>query len=466
MIQFFNTLTGRKEVFHPIVPGEVKIYTCGPTVYDYPHIGNFRAYVFEDLLKRFLQLSGFRITHVMNITDVDDKTIKGARAQGASLSQYTAKYIQAFFDDLGLLQVSPADAYPRATDNIPDMVKIISRLLETGYAYVKDGSVYFSIAKSPGYGKLSKIRIDELQSTRRIESDEYEKESAQDFALWKAKKEGEPYWDTDLGPGRPGWHIECSAMSAKYLGERFDIHCGGVDNIFPHHENEIAQSEAYFGHPFVNVWLHCHHLIVNGEKMSKSKGNYFTLRDLTEKRVDPLDIRFLLLSTHYRKVLNFTLEALDQAKASVQRIKDFLYELGNRSFPAGNNPLVTKMISATQKKFIEGLSDDLNISVALTALFELIKEANILIKHNKLFSGDAEALSNLVDTLDRVLAVLRSKQVPTLEVAVSEKIRVREKARADKDYALADRIRQELLQAGVVLEDTKEGVRWKVIKTK
>ena len=466
MIQFFNTLTGRKEVFHPIVPGEVKIYTCGPTVYDYPHIGNFRAYVFEDLLKRFLQLSGFRITHVMNITDVDDKTIKGARAQGASLSQYTAKYIQAFFDDLGLLQVSPAGAYPRATEHIPEMVKIISKLLETGYAYIKDGSVYFSIAKFPGYGKLSKIRIDELQSTARIESDEYEKESAQDFALWKAKKEGEPYWDTDLGPGRPGWHIECSAMSAKYLGERFDIHCGGVDNIFPHHENEIAQSEAYFGHPFVNVWLHCHHLIVNGEKMSKSKGNYFTLRGLTEKRVDPLDIRFLLLSTHYRKVLNFTFEALDQAKTSIQRIKDFLYELGNRSFPAGNSPLVTKMISATKKKFIEGLGDDLNISVALTALFELIKEANILIKQNKLFGGDAEALSKLVYTLDRVLAVLPPKQEAALPEELLAKIQRRETARKEKDYASADRIRQELLQAGVVLEDTKEGVRWKVIKTK
>ena len=466
MIQFFNTLTGQKEVFQPLVPGEVKIYTCGPTVYDYPHIGNFRAYVFEDLLKRFLHLSGFRITHVMNITDVDDKTIKGARAQGASLSQYTAKYIQAFFDDLALLQVSPADAYPRATEHIPEMVKIISKLLETGYAYVKDGSVYFSIAKFPGYGKLSKIRIDELQSTERIESDEYEKENAQDFALWKAKKEGEPYWDTDLGPGRPGWHIECSAMSAKYLGERFDIHCGGVDNIFPHHENEIAQSEAYFGHPFVNVWLHCHHLIVNGEKMSKSKGNYFTLRDLIEKRVDPLDIRFLLLSTHYRKVLNFTFEGLDQAKASVQRIKDFLYELEKRRFPAGNSPLATKMISAAKKRFMEGLGDDLNISVALTALFELIKEANILIKQNKLFGGDAESFSNFVYTLDRVLAVLPPRQEAALDVGVSEKIQLREKARAEKDYALADRIRKELLQAGVVLEDTKEGVRWKVIKTK
>jgi cysteinyl-tRNA synthetase len=466
VIQFFNTLSGRKEDFRSIVPGEVKLYTCGPTVYDYAHIGNFRAYLFEDLLKRFLQFTGYKVSHIMNITDVDDKTIKGADAQGLSLEQYTEKFIQAFFEDTRLLRISPADHYPRATEHIPDMVRLIRGLLDKGYAYIKDGSVYFSIAKFPEYGKLSKIRPDELRSTERVEDDEYEKESAQDFALWKAKKEGEPFWDTAIGAGRPGWHIECSAMSSKYLGETFDIHCGGVDNIFPHHENEIAQSEAYFGHPFVNYWLHCHHLIVNGEKMSKSKGNHFTLRDLRQKQADPLDIRFLLLSTHYRKVLNFTFEALDQAKASVQRIKDFLYELESRSFPAGDSPSIKKLIQRAQDKFIGGLSDDLNISVALTALFELIKKANILIMEEKIRAGDAEALSAFVYRLDGVLAVLPPKQAPTLEVAVSEKIQVREKARAEKDYALADRIRQELLQSGVILEDTKEGVRWKVIKTK
>ena len=466
MIQFFNTLSGRKEAFRSIVPGEVKLYTCGPTVYDYSHIGNYRAYLFEDLLKRFLQFAGYKVSHVMNITDVDDKTIKGAEAQGLSLEQYTSIFIQAFFEDARLLRVSPADHYPRATEHIPEMVSLIRGLLDKGYAYVKDGSVYFSIAKFPEYGKLSKIRTDELQSTERVEDDEYDKESAQDFALWKARKEGEPFWDTAIGLGRPGWHIECSAMSSKYLGETFDIHCGGVDNIFPHHENEIAQSEAYSGRRFVNYWLHCHHLIVNGEKMSKSKGNYFTLRDLRQKQADPLDIRFLLLSTHYRKVLNFTFEALVQAKASVQRIKDFLYELESRSFPAGDSPTVTKLIQETQEKFIGGLGDDLNISVALTALFELIKKANILIMEEKIRAGDAAALSAFVYRLDDVLAVLPAKQAPTLEVAVSEKIQAREKARAEKDYALADRIRQELLQSGVILEDTKEGVRWKVIKTR
>jgi cysteinyl-tRNA synthetase len=344
------------------------------------------------------------------------------------------------------------------------MVRLIRGLLDKGYAYVKDGSVYFSIAKFPEYGKLSKIRTDELQSTERVEDDEYEKENAQDFALWKARKEGEPFWDTAIGPGRPGWHIECSAMSSKYLGETFDIHCGGVDNIFPHHENEIAQSEAYSGHPFVNYWLHCHHLIVNGEKMSKSKGNHFTLRDLRQKQADPLDIRFLLLSTHYRKVLNFTFEALGQAKASVQRIKDFLYELESRSFPAGDSPSITKLIQETQEKFIGGLGDDLNVSVALTALFELIKKANILIMEEKIRAGDADALSAFVYRLDGVLAVLPAKQEASLPEEVVKKIERREEARRAKQYGLADQIRKELLQAGIALEDTKDGVRWKALK--
>jgi cysteinyl-tRNA synthetase len=464
VIQFFNTLSGRKEVFRSIVPGEVKLYTCGPTVYDYSHIGNFRAYLFEDLLKRFLQFTGFKVNHIMNITDVDDKTIKGAEAEGLRLDQYTAKFIQAFFEDARLLRVSPAAHYPRATEHIPDMVRLIKGLLDKGYAYIKDGSVYFSIAKFAEYGKLSKIRTEELRSTERVEDDEYEKESAQDFALWKAKKEGEPFWDTAIGAGRPGWHIECSAMSSKYLGETFDIHCGGVDNIFPHHENEIAQSEAYFGHPFVNYWLHCHHLIVNGEKMSKSKGNYFTLRDLRQKQADPLDIRFLLLSTHYRKVLNFTFEALDQAKASVQRINDFLYELESRSFPSGDSPSITKLIQETQGKFTGGLGDDLNISVALTALFELIKKANILIKEERIKAGDAQALSAFVYHLDSVLGVLPTKPESSLPEEVVKKIQQREQARQAKQYRLADQIRKELLEAGVALEDTKDGVRWKVLK--
>jgi cysteinyl-tRNA synthetase len=463
MIQFFNTLSGRREEFQPLKPGEVRLYTCGPTVYDYAHIGNYRAYIFEDLLKRFLRFAGFRVLHIMNITDVDDKTIKGAGERGLTLKQFTEPFIDAFFEDLRTLRISPADGYPRATEHIPDMVRLIKRLLEKGVAYRKEGSIYFSIAKFPGYGKLSKIERDELRTTDRIEADEYEKESAQDFALWKAAKPGEPSWQTEIGPGRPGWHIECSAMSSKYLGQTFDIHCGGVDNIFPHHENEIAQSEAFSGKPFVNYWLHCHHLIVNGEKMSKSKGNYFTLRDLVNKGVDPLDLRFLLLSTHYRKVLNFTFEALDQARAGLYRIKDFLYELENHPFGQASTADVPGLIAETKEKFIAGLGDDLNISSGLTSLFELIKRANILIKKEKLGLGDANSLTEFVYSLDDVLAVMPGRKETKLSEGLLQKIREREQARKDRNFALADKLRQELLEKGVVLEDTKDGVRWKIL---
>ncbi len=466
MIQFFNTLSGKKEIFVPLVPGHVKLYTCGPTVYDYSHVGNFRAYIFEDLLKRYLKFRGFRVTHVMNITDVDDKTIRGAKAKGVDLDAYTAEYIRAFFADLEILRIDPADHYPRATEHIPEMVRIIKALIEKGFAYRKEGSIYFSIAKFPGYGKLSKIDVEELQSTERVESDEYEKEHARDFALWKAPKPGEPFWETEIGSGRPGWHIECSAMSSKYLGQTFDIHCGGVDNIFPHHENEIAQSEAYSGEPFVRFWLHCHHLIVDGEKMAKSKGNFFTLRDLTETRkIDPIAIRYLLLSTHYRKVLNFTFEALGQAQSALQRIKDFLYELENHSFPRGKSTEVQDLFPETEGKFKDGLADDLNISQAMTALFDFVKKINVLIKQEKLLADDAKDALSFVYSLNEVLAILPPKQESSLPDALLPKIQEREKARRDRNFKLADQLRKELEEAGVVLEDTKNGVRWKISKT-
>jgi cysteinyl-tRNA synthetase len=465
MIQFFNTLNGKKEIFVPLVPGHVKLYTCGPTVYDYAHIGNFRAYIFEDLLKRFLKFCGFWVTHVMNITDVDDKTIRGAKAKGVDLNAYTTEYIRAFFADLEVLRIDPADHYPRATEHIPDMVRIIKALIEKGFAYRKEGSIYFSIAKFPGYGKLSKIDVEELQSTERVESDEYEKEHARDFALWKAPKPGEPFWETEIGPGRPGWHIECSAMSSKYLGQTFDIHCGGMDNIFPHHENEIAQSEAYSGEPFVRFWLHCHHLIVDGEKMAKSKGNFFLLRDLTETRkIDPMAIRYLLLSTHYRKVLNFTFEALGQAQSALQRIKDFLYELENRSFSQGKSSEVQKLFRKTEGKFKDGLADDLNVSQAMTALFDFVKKINVLIKQEKLLADDAKDALSFVYSLNEVLAILPPKQELSLPDALLPKIRERERARKDRNFKLADQLRKELEEAGVVLEDTKDGVRWKIVK--
>jgi len=466
MIAFHNTLSGLQEPFAPLRPGEVRLYTCGPTVYDVSHIGNFRAYVFEDLLKRFLIASGFRVIHVMNITDVDDKTIRGANLRGVSLDEYTAPFIEAFFDGVRTLRLLPADHYPRATRYIPEMVEMVKGLLEKGFAYAKDGSVYFSIARFPEYGKLSKIRPDDLQATARVgarlEADEYEKESARDFALWKAAKPGEPAWDTEVGRGRPGWHIECSAMSSKLLGPAFDIHCGGVDNIFPHHENEIAQSEAFFGHPFVRTWLHCHHLIVDGEKMSKSKGNFYTLPDLVDGRgLDPAVLRYFLLSTHYRKVLNFTFEALDQAASALQRIRDFVYELEKRAFPPGGTGQGQALAAEAKAKFLEGLGDDLNISVALTALYELIRQGNSLIHGGKIGADDATDLLSAVYSMDEVLAVLPPRGDEELPEDLRRKVEERERARKERNWPLADRLRRELLEAGIVLEDTKDGVRWK-----
>lgn len=464
MIKFFNSFSGKIESFNPINPEEIKLYTCGPTVYQYAHIGNFRAYIFEDLLKRFLTYMGYRVTHVMNITDVDDKTIRDAKKGGISLQQFTKKFTEAFFKDIETLRISKADHYPRATEHITEMARMIKVLQEKGYAYKKEGSIYFDISKFTDYGKLSKININELRPGQRVDSDEYEKENVHDFALWKNKKEGEPFWETEIGAGRPGWHIECSVMSSKYLGQTFDIHCGGVDNIFPHHENEIAQSEAYSGEKFVNYWLHCHHLIVNGEKMSKSKENQFTLRDLMAKNIDPISLRLLLLSTHYRKMVNFTFEALDQAQASIQRIRDFLYELKNHPFNDGENKDIPKIITDTKQRFIAGLSDDLNISVALTALFEMVKKINILITQEKIFVKDARNLNSFISSLDNVLAILPEEEEEILPEEIMEKIKARDKARAEKKYALADQIRQDLLNKGIELEDTKDGVRWKTKK--
>jgi len=468
MIRFHNTLSGQDEEFQSLHPGEVRVYTCGPTVYDLPHIGNFRAYVFEDLLLRFLRFSGYKVVQVMNLTDVDDKTIRGAREAGVSLREYTEPFTRAFFAGLRTLRIEPAAHYPRATEHIPEMVAIIKGLLDKGVAYRKDGSIYFNISKFPAYGRLSGIDPNDLRTTARIgvrlESDEYEKDSAHDFALWKAPKQGEPSWDTEIGPGRPGWHIECSAMSSKYLGSTFDIHCGGVDNIFPHHENEIAQSEAYFEKPFVRYWLHCHHLVVDGEKMSKSKGNFHTLRDLIEIRgVDPSVLRMFLVSTHYRKVLNFTFEALEQAAAALKRIMDFVYELEHRSFPDGETSVAASLIAEAEAKFREGLGDDLNVSAAFTALFDLIRKVHVLIQEKKIGGGEAETLLSFVYRVDGVLAVLPERREETISDALRAKIEDRERARKARNWAEADRLRKELLDVGIVLEDTKEGIRWKIV---
>lgn len=462
MIRFFNTYSGKIEEFTPINPGEVKLYTCGPTVYDYAHIGNYRAYMFEDLLKRFLQFMDYSVTHVTNITDIDDKIIKAVISQNTSIEEYTQKYIDAFYHDIGVLNISKADFYPRATEHIQEMAHMVKGLQEKGYAYEKEGNYYFSITKFKNYGKLAKINLEDLQSGVRIDADEYEKESVHDFALWKAKKEKEPFWESVVGPGRPGWHIECSVMSAKYLGDSFDIHCGGVDNIFPHHENEIAQSEAYTGHRFVNYWLHCQHLIRDGDKMSKSKGNTITLQDLIEiHHVDPMAIRLLLLSTHYRKMLNFTFEAMHQAEAALQRIKDFVFELENGTFPAGSKTSCQGLINQTRKGFIKGMSDDLNISEALSAVFSLIKQVNISITKKQISNRDAESLLELIQEFDQVLGLFPKQEKADINEDIQSRIAEREQARKEKNYALADQIRDELLNQGIILEDTKDGVRWK-----
>ncbi len=462
MIQFFNTLSGTLEDFRPLIEGEVKLYTCGPTVYDYAHIGNFRAYMFEDLLKRFLIYTGHNVKHVMNITDVEDKIIRAATEQGISLREYTDQYTEAFFQDLERLNIQPADVYPRATEHIPEMVEMVQALMDKGFAYLKDGSYYFDLSRFPNYGRLSGIDMESRKAGVRIDSDEYEKESVHDFALWKRQKEGEFYWDTKLGPGRPGWHLECSVMSMKYLGQTFDIHCGGVDNIFPHHENEIAQSEAYSGQRFVNYWLHCQHLVRDGQKMSKSKGNTISILELTTQQgADPMAIRMLLLSTHYRKMLNFTSDALHQAETSLQRIRDFLYELETRSFPEGHIGDVEALVQEAEAGFVSGLSDDLNISTALSSLFGMIKKANILLSRDEVTKQGSDHLMSAILSWDGVLGLLTDERAKDLPAGLQQKIDQREQARVSKDFALADLLRGELLSLGIVLEDTKEGVRWK-----
>ncbi len=463
MLNIFNTLTGRVEKFDSIEGKTVRMYTCGPTVYDYAHIGNFRTYVFIDLLKRYLKFLGYKVIHVMNITDLDDKTIKGAQLKGVSLREYTDFYLQKFFEDMETLRIERADYLPRATENIEDMVKIIKVLLEKGIAYRKGDSIYFRISDFKDYGKLSKIEISPEKIKSRIDSDEYDKEFMSDFALWKGKKEGEPFWSTELGDGRPGWHIECSAMSMKYLGETFDIHVGGIDLIFPHHENEIAQSESFSGKKFVHYWIHCNHLIVEGEKMSKSKGNFYTLRDLVAMGWRPVAIRYLLLSTHYRNLLNFTFKGLSQAEQTIQRIENFLAEIDSAKLKGRSNSRINEILEEAINTFRRGMNEDLNVSIALPSIFELIKEINKELKENGISKEDKERILDYFKKIDYVLALLppRKKELPE---EIAKMIEEREEARRAKDYERADRIREELRKMGIILEDTKEGVRWKVLK--
>jgi cysteinyl-tRNA synthetase len=474
-MRLHNTLSNRLEPLDPLHPGEVRIYTCGPTVYASAHIGNFRTFVFQDVLRRFLLTRGYRVLQVMNVTDVDDRIIQGAAHAGLGIREYTEKYIAGFLEDIAALDIQMPEELVRATDHIEDMVALIEKLQEKGFTYTSDGSIYFRISKFPRYGKLSKIDASGLEAGARVDVDQYEKDDARDFALWKAPKPGEHFWETRIGRGRPGWHIECSAMAMKYLGETIDIHTGGVDLAFPHHENEIAQSEAATGRPFVRMWLHAEHLIIEGQKMSKSLGNYYTLRDLFARGHKPSTVRFLLLSVPYRRQLNFTEDGLEQARNSIERLRNFLMRLKTAQFPAGSNPEMQARIEKAEKDFDAGLADDLNTALALAAIFDLVRDANTAMDQGKFLQQDAPRAVAAMEKFDTILAVLADEDAEKLrrlgigaaeprmaaeqvEILVEE----RQTARRKRDFKRSDEIRQQLADGGIVVEDTKDGgVRWK-----
>jgi len=474
-IQVQNTLSGKVEPFVPLKKGEVHMYTCGPTVYDFAHIGNFRTFVFQDILRRFLKLRGFKMTHVMNLTDVDDRIIANAAAAGVGIREYTQKYVDAFFADCKAMSVESPEHWIRATDNIDIMVALIQRLQKNTYTYDSEGSIYYRITKFKDYGKLSKIDLSGIKAGARVDNDRYDKESARDFALWKAPKPGEHFWETPIGPGRPGWHIECSAMAMKYLGETIDIHTGGIDLAFPHHENEIAQSQAATGKQFVRYWLHAEHLLVEGEKMSKSLGNFFTLRDLFAKGYKPSALRFALASVPYRRQLNFTFDGLQQATSSVERLRNFVARLRDEKFPAGKSASMAERIAKAAGDFDAGLADDLNTAVSLAAMFDFVREANIAMDKGEFREGEVKPALEFLATFDKIFAVLEDNDAEKLttlgygttaagpdDAEIEKLVADREAARKKRDFATADRIRKELAGRGILLEDTKDGaVRWK-----
>ncbi len=460
-LALYNTLTLKQEPVVPLENNHIRMYTCGPTVHDFAHIGNFRTFVQQDLLRRYIRFLGFKLTHVMNITDVDDNIITKARDGGVEIADYTARYGQAFLEDMDQLRIQRPEVMPRATAHIDAMTNLILKLREAGFTYESDGSTYFRIERFPGYGKLSHLEAFEGQSSERIDSDRYDKENPRDFVLWKARKPGEAYWDTPLGPGRPGWHIECSAMSMQYLGQSFDIHAGGIDLVFPHHENEIAQSEAATGLPFVRHWFHCEFLMVEGQKMSKSLGNYYTLRDLLEKGYSPAAIRYLLMSVHYRKQLNFTLEGLEQAGAALQRVNDFVLRLREVPSSSVDNPELTERVARARREFHEGLDDDLNTSVALAALFELIRDTNILLDRREVGGNNRDQILALFSDANLVFDVFQIAEQRLEDEEILRLIEDRIQARRNRNFKQADEIRDALSRRGIALEDTKEGTRWK-----
>ncbi len=465
---FYNTEDRRQVPLIPREDGRIGLYTCGPTVYHHAHIGNFRTFLFEDLLRRALRFLGFDVHQVMNITDVDDKIIRAAGEAGVSLDEYTEPYIDSFFRDLDVLHIERAELYPRATEHVAEMIELIETLVEKGVAYLSDGSVFFRIAEDADYGRLSKLDLTQVQQGARVAADEYGKEDVRDFVLWKGAKPGEPSWDSPWGVGRPGWHLECSAMSMKYLGPEFDIHTGGVDNIFPHHENEIAQSETATGRQFVRMWMHSEHLQVDGDKMSKSLGNQYTLADLLERGLEPRALRYFFLTTHYRKKLNFTLAGVEDAAAGLKRIDEMRFRLEHAEEAGGLESTLTTAVTEARERFAAGLADDLNTSEALAALFGLVKAVNIAIETSRLAMGDRATVLGLIAEMDTVFGVLDPADWRTEgeaggldDAEIDRLVAERQQARADRDFARSDQIRDQLAEAGVVIEDTPSGPRWK-----
>jgi cysteinyl-tRNA synthetase len=490
-LRIYNTLSGKVEEFQPLRDKEIRMYACGPTVYDYGHIGNFRTFMAVDLLRRFLRQSGYNVQHVMNITDVDDKIIKNSTRDGVSVQEYTAKYEKAFLEDSATLNLE-RPVLVRATEHIPEMAEFVAELEKKGFAYrAEDGSYYFRIAKFPGYGKLSKKDFGGMEDGARVDVDEYEKDSARDFAMWKAPKEGEASWDTVIGPGRPGWHLECSVMSMQQLGESFDLHAGGEDLIFPHHENEIAQSESKTGKPFARYWFHARFLLVEGEKMSKSLGNFFTLRDLVLKGHKPSSIRYLLASVPYRNQLNFTFDGLKQAATSVDRLRNFRLRLSSEKFPEGASDAMATLARETSDRVRAAMEDDLNTAQAQAAVFDMVRAANAASDAGQVKAGDVKPLLGVLEQFDELFAVLkdddaakmkgivewakvagREKDIsPELrelvgagqlsDADVEGKIAEMEAARKARNFAASDAIRGELIAAGILVENTKDGVRWR-----
>lgn len=467
MIKFYNSLTRQKEEFKPMNEKEVGMYSCGPTVYNYAHIGNFRAYIFSDLVRRVLEDYGYNVKLVMNLTDVDDKTIRNSKENHISLSEYTKKYKEAFFEDIKTLRIKPATVNPSATEHIKEMIDIIKLLEKNGHTYEADGSIYFKISTFPEYGELANLDKQELKegASGRVSSDEYDKENASDFVLWKAytEEDGDVYWDSPFGKGRPGWHIECSAMSCKYLGKHFDIHTGGVDNKFPHHENEIAQNEAAFNEKFVNYWLHCEHLIVDGEKMSKSKGNFYTLRDLLNKGLSAEAIRYSLMNSHYRKQLNFTIEGINQSQSAIDRVNDLIFRLKDVNKTDADDSAVMKELEEANKNFFESIYDDLNVSEALGVFFSFIKSINISFDSINVSSRDD--IIKFIERVNNIINCFNMNGEKEIESSEEEKINKlieeRTLAKKEKNYKRADEIRDELNSMGIEIMDTPNGVRWK-----